>query len=112
MIPNFLFLIKQMGKVKDALKRLKENGECDIRPFGGSMKGRIESGQLVTLQVINGDNVKVDDAVFIKWKGNYLIHLVKKITETEVLIGNNLGKTNGWISKKDVIAKVIKVHQD
>ena len=36
----------------------------------------------------------------------------QKITETEVLIGNNLGKTNGWISKKDVIAKVIKVHQD
>ena len=100
-----------MGWVKDALKILKEEGQCDIRPFGGSMKGRIESGQLVTIKTIDGNDVEINDAIFIKWKGNYLIHLAKDITETEILIGNNLGKINGWISKKDVIAKVIKIHQ-
>jgi len=100
-----------MGWVKDALKTLQNEGQCDVRPFGGSMKGRIESGQLVTIKTIDGNDVKIDDAIFIKWKGNYLIHLVKEITETEILIGNNLGKINGWISKEDVIAKVIKVHQ-
>ena len=101
-----------MSWVKDALKTLKEEEQCDIRPLGGSMKGRIESGQLVTIKRIEGNDVQIDDAIFIKWKGNYLIHLAKDITETEILIGNNLGKINGWISKKDVIAKVIKVHQD
>jgi hypothetical protein len=61
-----------MGWVKDAIKALKEEGICKIRPSGGSMKGRIESGQLVTIQRITGDEVEFDDAIFVKWKGNYL----------------------------------------
>lgn len=73
------------------------------------MRGRIESGQLVTIISIDGQEVKSDDAIFIRWKGNYLLHLAKEITEDEILIGNNIGKINGWISKKDVIGKVIRV---
>jgi hypothetical protein len=36
-----------MGWVKEALADLEEKGICQIRPHGGSMRGRIESGQLV-----------------------------------------------------------------
>jgi hypothetical protein len=36
-----------MGWVKDALKALKEEGICQIRPIGNSMSGRIENGQMV-----------------------------------------------------------------
>lgn len=39
-----------MGWIKDALKLLKDDQTCQIRPQGGSMKGRIESGQLVTIE--------------------------------------------------------------
>ena len=98
-----------MGWVKDALKQLAETGECQIRPQGGSMRGRIESGQLVTLQHIDPLMIQVDDVALVKWKGNYLLHLIKEIKESQVLIGNNLGKTNGWIPIKDVIAKVVVV---
>ncbi len=98
-----------MSWVKDALKQLAETGECKVRPFGGSMRGRIESGQLVTIKSIDGQDVQLDDAIFIRWKGNYLLHLAKEITEDEILIGNNIGKINGWIRKEDVIGKVIRV---
>jgi hypothetical protein len=98
-----------MGWVKDALKELAENGKCQIRPQGGSMRGRIESGQLVTIEKITPENVKIEDAVFVKWKGNYLLHIIKEIQDDKVLIGNNVGKLNGWIPLKDVIGKVIKV---
>ena len=98
-----------MGWVKDALKELREKGVCQIRPHGGSMRGKIESGQLVTIEKINGDRVKLEDIIFVKWKGNYLLHLAKEINEEEILIGNNLGKINGWISKKNVIGKVVKI---
>ena len=100
-----------MGWVKDAIKELNEKGICKIQPFGGSMRGKIESGDLVTLQRYNDENLETDDAVFVKWKGNYLLHLVKDRTENDVLIGNNLGKINGWISKKDVIGIVIAIEK-
>lgn len=71
--------------------------------------GRIESGQLVTMQAVSPEDLKVDDVALVKWKGNYLLHIIKEIRGPEVLIGNNLGKTNGWIPIDDVIAKVTKV---
>lgn len=98
-----------MGWVKEALKELAESGTCKIRPQGGSMRGRIESGQLVTIEKVNSEQVEVEDAALVKWKGNYLLHIIKEIKKEEVLIGNNLGKINGWIPKEDVIRKVVKV---
>lgn len=38
-----------MGWVNDARKGLAEGLSVQLRPVGGSMRGRIESGQLVTL---------------------------------------------------------------
>ena len=98
-----------MGWVKEALKELSESGICKIRPQGGSMRGRIESGQLVTIEKVIPEQVKIDDAALVKWKGNYLLHIIKEVKEEEVLIGNNLGKLNGWIPLRDVIGKVVKV---
>ena len=75
------------------------------------MRGRIESGQLVTIKKVLGDEVEIDDAIFVKWKNNYLLHLAKEITETEILIGNNVGKINGWIPKSAVLGKVVGVEE-
>ena len=101
-----------MGWVKDALRELESTGQCQIRPFGGSMRGRIESGQRVSMKVCSFDEIKEGDIVFVKWKGNYLLHLVKAIRADQLLIGNNLGKINGWIPKENLLAKVIQVHED
>ncbi len=98
-----------MGWVNDALTQLNETGKAQIRPFGGSMRGRIESGQLVTLQAISPEEINVDDAALVRWKGSFLLHLIKDIQGDRVLIGNNLGKINGWIRMVDVLAKVIAV---
>ncbi|MEO1052767.1 MAG: hypothetical protein AAFX87_19185 [Bacteroidota bacterium] len=98
-----------MSWVKEALNGLSEHAVCQVRPRGGSMRGRIEDGQLVTIQKIEGSKVRVDDVVFVKWKGNYLLHLAKDIKEKQVLIGNNLGKINGWIPLENVLGKVIQV---
>jgi len=98
-----------MGWVKDAIQALEEDGICQIRPFGGSMRGRIESGQLVTIEAIDGEDVQVDDAIFVKWKNNYLLHIAKEIKDKEILIGNNVGKINGWISLEDVLGRVVAV---
>lgn len=95
-----------MSWVKEALDGLSKGEAVQVRPQGGSMRGRIESGQLVTITPVPGDDVEVDDVVFIRWKGNYILHIVKEVGDQGLLIGNNIGKINGWASRADVLGVV------
>lgn len=98
-----------MGWVNDALKELKAGRSVKIRPHGGSMRGRIESGQEVTLSPVTPQEVTVDDVVLVRWKGNFLLHLIKEINGDQILIGNNIGKENGWTTVADVFGKVTEI---
>jgi hypothetical protein len=91
------------------LKELAAGRSVQVRPVGGSMRGRIESGQLVTLTPVDSANVQVGDAVLVQWRGNSLLHLVKEINGDQFLIGNNIGKINGWVSRSAVRGKVVAV---
>jgi hypothetical protein len=73
------------------------------------MRGRIESGQLVILAPVKLADIAVGDIVFVRWKGNYLLHLVRDIQDNRYLIGNNLGKLNGWVVETDILAKATVV---
>jgi hypothetical protein len=99
-----------MGWVTEAINELRQGKTARVRPQGGSMRGRIESGQLVTLEPLpDSAKLAVEDVVLVRWKGNYILHIIKEIRDNEILIGNNLGKINGWASKADVIAIVTAV---
>jgi hypothetical protein len=98
-----------MGWVNDARKALAEAREVQIRPTGGSMRGRIESGQLVTLAPVDPAVVVVDDVVLVAWRGGFLLHIVKEAEENRLLIGNNVGKVNGWVPRSAVVGKVVAV---
>ncbi len=98
-----------MGWVNDARKELLAGREVKVRPQGGSMRGRIESGQLVTLVPVDPAAVVIDDVVLVAWKGGFLLHIVKAATAEQLLIGNNVGRTNGWVSRSAVLGKVVAV---
>jgi len=98
-----------MGWVNDSLTALRAGKPVTIRPHGGSMRGRIESGQLVTLVPARDQAVAAGDAVLVRWKGNWLLHLVKAVRGDELLIGNTLGKDNGWVPRDAVVGVVTSV---
>jgi hypothetical protein len=98
-----------MGWVNDAREQLAAGKQVQVRPRGGSMRGRIEDGQLVTLAPVRAEEVRGHDVVLVAWKGNHLLHLVKEIRGDQILIGNNLGKINGWVSAAAVVGKVVAV---
>jgi hypothetical protein len=98
-----------MGWVNDALQELSAGRHVQIRPSGGSMRGRIESGDLVTLAPVATSEVRVDDIVLVCWKGNYLLHVIRDIRGDEFVIGNNLGKINGAVKAGDIRGRVIGV---
>jgi hypothetical protein len=99
------------GWVNAAMKELAAGRQVQVRPYGGSMRGRIESGQLVTLAPVDPASVQAGDVVLVQWKGKYLLHLVKEVSGDQFLIGNNLGKTNGWVSAQAVRGIVVAVAQ-
>jgi hypothetical protein len=84
-----------MGWVKDALGELAAGRPAQVRPSGGSMRGRIESGQLVTIAPIEPADVQVEDAVLVRWKGGYLLHLVKEIKGDSFSSGTISGRSTG-----------------
>ena len=75
------------------------------------MRGRIESGQPVALESAGITDLRCGDAVFIRWKSHYLVHLVLRVEASRALIGNNLGKVNGWVAADDILGRVTAVEQ-
>lgn len=98
-----------MGWATDARDGLISGATVKVRPLGGSMRGRIESGQLVTVAPIDGALARVGDVVFVRWHQGFLLHLVKDVRAGEVLIGNNIGKINGWVATSAILGKVTAV---
>lgn len=98
-----------MGWVNDARDGLAAGRTVQVRPLGGSMRGRIESGQLVTIAPVDPADVRADDVVLVARKGGFLLHLVKEVADGRLLIGNNLGKINGWADSTAVVGKVVAV---
>lgn len=97
-----------MGWVNDAIVELRAGRTVQVQASGGSMRGRIESGQLVTLAPVDVNQLKVGDAVLVRWQDNYLLHLIHEIAGDRLLIANNLGKINGAVARTDVIGIVTK----
>ncbi len=81
-----------------------------FRPPGGSMAGKIDRGQMVTVApVTDPSTLKVGDIVLCKVGGFDYLHLVKAIQNGKFQIGNNRGGINGWISPAAIYGLCIKV---
>jgi len=86
-----------MGWATTHIEKLRGGETVHFRPHGSSMSGRIESGQLVTVEPVLPANIARNDIVLCTVNGNQFLHIVKSIgTDGRFLIGNNRGRTNGW----------------
>jgi hypothetical protein len=92
------------------IQKLKTGEPVSFRPTGRSMQGRIESGQLCTVEpVVDVSTLKVDDIVLCKVNGSEYLHLIKDIRNDQFQIGNNRGLINGWIGAKSIFGRCVKV---
>lgn len=90
---------------------LLENGETvQFRPRGNSMAGKIESGNLCTVEPIQDHaSLAVGDIVLCKVNGNQYLHLIKAVQGKRFQIGNNRGRINGWISANSIFGKCVEI---
>jgi hypothetical protein len=73
------------------------------------MRGKIESGQLCTVEPVDPAGLQVGDIVLCKVNGRQYLHLVKAVRGGRFQIGNNRGKINGWVSAHGIYGKCVRV---
>jgi len=73
------------------------------------MQGKIESGQLCTVEPVDPATLTVGDIVLCKVNGKQYLHLVIAIQGKRFQIGNNRGRINGWVSANSIYGKCTKV---
>ena len=98
-----------MGWAAKYIKDLIGGKTISFRPRGNSMSGKIESGQLCTVEPIT--EIKVGDIVLCRVNGREYLHIVKAKRGEQVKIGNNKGRINGWTSLNQVFGRCIKIEE-
>jgi len=91
------------------IEKLKKGEKVQFRPRGNSMKGKVNSGQLVTVEPMQNYTPKIGDVVLCKVNGNQYLHLIKAIQGERYQIGNNIGRINGWIGRNSIFGICIDV---
>lgn len=86
-----------------AIQKLQNGETAKIRPRGHSMTGKVNDGELVTLEPCDPTSLKKDDIVLVKVRGRVYLHLIKAVNNGRYLIGNNRGGTNGWVGANSII---------
>ncbi len=97
-----------MGWASAYIAKLQAGETVQFRPRGNSMQGRIESGQLCTVEPIH-ESVQVNDIVLCKAGGQQYLHIVKAIQGERFQIGNNKGHINGWVGRNAIYGRLIRV---
>ena len=98
-----------MGWAMHYIAKLKEGETVSFRPRGNSMVGKIESGQLCTVEPVAVEEIKVGDIVLCKVNGSEYLHLVKAMQGQRFQIGNNRGRINGWITANSIFGKCVRI---
>ena len=98
-----------MSWATNYIEQLTEGKTVQFRPRGGSMKGKIESGQLVTVVPCSSDELSKGDIVLCKVGRAQYLHLVTCIKGSRFQIGNNIGRINGWIDSGSIFGKCINI---
>jgi len=81
------------------IEKLKNGETVSFRPKGNSMQGKVDSGQLVTVEPIGERELQKGDIVLCKVNGSQYLHLIKAIQGDRFQIGNNRGRINGWVGR-------------
>jgi SOS-response transcriptional repressor LexA len=100
-----------MGWAKAHIEKLRRGEVVSFRPRGNSMSGRIESGDLVTVEPLRDGELSIGDIVLCRARGAEYLHFVKGVQGKRVLIGNNRGRVNGWTTRSSIFGKLVRVEK-
>ena len=98
-----------MSWAKFAIEALNNGQSVQLRPRGHSMRGKINDGDLVTIEPCDPKTLKVGEIVLVRVRGHDYLHLIKAVNRGWFLIGNNRGGINGWVGHNCIYGLVTKI---
>ncbi len=101
-----------MGWATGHIVRLNAGETIQCRPRGNSMTGRVNDGDLVTIEPIGDRVVEKGDVVLAKVHGKEFLHLVSAVRHGSTYqISNNHGHVNGWVGRNGIFGILTKVEK-
>lgn len=94
-----------MGWATPYVEKLRNGETVSFRPRGHSMTGKVESGQLCTVEPVAPATLRVGDIVLCKVNGREYLHLIKAIQGPRFQIGNN----RGWVTAGAIFGRCVKI---
>jgi hypothetical protein len=98
-----------MGWADHYIDGLLRGEVVTFRPRGNSMVGKVESGQLCTVEPLGESAIAEGDIVLCRVSGKQYLHLVKALQGDRFQIGNNRGGVNGWITRRQIFGRLTRV---
>jgi hypothetical protein len=98
-----------MGWADTHIATLVSGKTVQFRPRGHSMTGKVDDGQLCTVEPIGESPISVDDIVLCRVTGRQYLHLVKAIQGDRYQIGNAKGFVNGWVTRRQIFGRLVRV---
>lgn len=100
-----------MGWAANHIKKLQAGETIQFKPRGNSMKGKIDNGNLVTVEPVSDQKLKKGDIVLCKVRGCEYLHLIKAVRGKQYQIGNNRDHINGWTSIEAIFGICTKIER-
>jgi len=100
-----------MGWADGHIARLARGETVSFRPRGHSMRGKIDSGDLCTVEPLGDHALAAGDIVLCRVKGAQYLHLVIAMQGDRYQIGNNRGGINGWITRRQIYGRLVRVER-
>lgn len=107
--PAVVATVRLVGWADGHIARLARGETVQFRPRGHSMTGKVNDGQLCTVQPLGEHVLAAGDIVLCRVKGSQYLHLVKAIQGARYQIGNNRGGINGWVTRRQIFGLLIAV---
>jgi hypothetical protein len=99
-----------MGWADDYVGALVSGKTVQLRLIGASMTGRIDSGQLCTVEPIDSQMpLFVGDVVLCRVNGFTYLHLINAVEGDRYQIANNVGHVNGWTTRSKIFGRLVCV---
>ena len=73
------------------------------------MRGRVDDGDVVTLDPYGSNEPQVGDVVLVKIHGHEYLHLIKARQDARYQIGNNRGGINGWVGRGAIFGRATRI---
>lgn len=100
-----------MGWADPYIPLLREGRTVQFRPRGNSMRPRIQSGQLCTVEPVSTETeLRSGDVVLCKVRGAQYLHLIRATrSDGTYQIGNASGHVNGWVGRSSIYGRLVAV---